>query len=205
MAIVGEYTKSQIEGNGCGFTQAEENVFLNAGGGTPSNLDEFAVFRLPTSGYSAANPPNTPARDLIFQDDSKHRDAHGSVTTKHQRYVWMFDRAGNVAEVFDAASGARINTVALASKHSGDPTPDLAVVSPDGSRIFVSVRGPVPLSGDPHASTGSTPGLAVIQVTGGGRDGVVKAIARISNIDAAGVERADAHGIALRMVGGGLE
>jgi hypothetical protein len=205
MAIVGEYTTSHIKGNGCGFVEAKEGVYLNAGGGTASNLDEFAVFRLPSSGYSPANPPNTPERQLIFDDGSEHRDAHGSITTKHQRYVWMFDRAGNVAEVFDTTSGARVNTVALASKHSSDPTPDLAVVSPDGSRIFVSVRGPVPLSGDPHASTGSTPGLAVIQVTAGGKGGFVKAIARISNVDAAGVERADAHGIALRIVEGGVE
>jgi hypothetical protein len=60
-------------------------------------------------------------------------------------------------------------TVSLASKHSTDPTPDLAVLSPNGSRIFVSLRGPVPLSGDPHAPTGATPGLGVIQVTAGGR------------------------------------
>lgn len=200
MAIVGEYTTSHIAGNGCGFAEAKGNVFLNAGGGTASNLDEFAVFRLPASGYSAANPPNTPERDLLFQDNSAHRDAHGSLATKHERYVWMFDRAGNVAEVFDTESGARVNTVPLASHHSADPTPDLAVVSPDGSRIFVSLRGPVPLSGDPHASTGSTPGLGVIQVAAGGIDGFMKTIARISNVDAGGVERADAHGIALRIV-----
>lgn len=200
MAIVGEYTTSQIAGNGCGFLEAKGSVFLNAGGGTPSNLDEFAVFRLPLSGYSSANPPNTPARELLFQDNSAHRDAHGSVATRHERYVWMFDRAGNVAEVFDTESGARVNTVPLASQHSADPTPDLAVASPDGSRIFVALRGPVPLSGDPHASTGSTPGLGVIQVTTGGRDGFMKAIAPISNIDGGGVERADAHGIALRIV-----
>jgi hypothetical protein len=200
MAIVGEYTKSAIAGNGCGFLEAKGNVYLNAGGGTASNLDEFGVFRLPVSGYSAANPPNIPERELLFEDHSAHRDAHGSVATKHQRYVWMFDRAGNVAEVFDTESGARVNTVALTSQHSADPTPDLAVVSPSGSRIFISLRGPVPLSGDPHASTGSTPGLGVIQVTAGGSDGFMKAIARISNIDGAGVERADAHGIALRIV-----
>jgi hypothetical protein len=200
MALVGEYTTSHIAGNGCGFLEAKGSVFLNAGGGTPSNLDEFAVFRLPSSGYSAANPPNTPARDLLFQDDSEHRDAHGSIATRHQRYVWMFDRAGNVAEVFDAESGARVSTVALASQHSADPTPDLAVVSPSGNRIFVALRGPVPLSGDPHASTGTTPGLGVIQVTTGGTSGVMKAIAPISNVDGAGVERADAHGIALRIV-----
>ena len=205
MAIVGEYTKSEIAGNGCGFLEAKGRVFLNAGGGTPSNLDEFAVFRLPASGYSAANPPNTPERELLFQDNSEHRDAHGSVATKHHRYVWMFDRAANVAEVFDTESGQRVNTVALASPHSADPTPDLAAVSPSGSRIFVSLRGPVPLSGDPHASTGSTPGLGIIQVTAEGKDGSMKAVARISNVDGGGVERADAHGIALRIVEGGLE
>jgi hypothetical protein len=200
MTIVGEYTSSQIGGNGCGFAEARGHVIMNAGGATAANLDEFAAFRLPMTGYAASNPPNTPARELLFKDDSTHRDAHGTVATRGQRYVWMFDRAGNVAEVFDGTSGARINTVGLASPGSADPTPDLGVVSPDGSRIFVSLRGPIPLSGDPHASTGSTPGLAVIQLTEGGRDGFVKAIVRISNTDAAGVERADAHGIGLRIV-----
>jgi hypothetical protein len=33
----------------------------------------------------------------------------------------------------------------------------------------------------------------------------MKAITRISNVDGAGVERADAHGIALRIVEGELE
>jgi hypothetical protein len=200
MAIVGEYTTSQIGGNGCGFAEAKGRVVMTAGGATASNLDEFAAFRLPMTGYSATNPPNTPARELLFRDDSAHRDAHGSVATRGQRYVWIFDRAGNVAEVFHGVSGARVNTVGLVSAGSADPTPDLAVVSPDGSRIFVSLRGPIPLSGDPHASTGSTPGLAVIQVTAGGLDGFVKTITPISNRDAAGVERADAHGIALRIV-----
>jgi hypothetical protein len=200
MAIVGEYTTSQIGGNGCGFAEARGRVIMNAGGATAANLNEFAAFRLPMTGYSAANPPNTPARELLFKDDSIHRDAHGTVSTKGERYVWMFDRAGNVAEVFDGDSGERINTVNLVSDGSLDPTPDLGVVSPDGSRMFVSLRGPFPLTGDPHASTGSTPGLAVMQLTAGGGDGFVKAIARISNTDAAGAERADPHGIALRIV-----
>jgi DNA-binding beta-propeller fold protein YncE len=199
MAIVGEYDKNHIAPNGCGVVEAKGRVFLNAGGGTPTNLDEFSVYRLPMTGYSALNPPNTPAPELLFADvTAEHRDAHGPVATSHEKYVWIFDRAGNVAEVFDAATGLRINTVGLLSNDSADPTPDLGVLSPSGNRIFVSLRGPNPLSGDPHASTGSTPGLGVIQVDEGGRDGRVKAIARITNPDAAGVERADAHGIALR-------
>jgi hypothetical protein len=198
MGIVGEYSMDAIKPNGCGAVEAKQHVFLNAGGGTATNLDQFTVYRLPMTGYSASNPPNTPSAELLFDDNAPNRDAHGPVATKGERYVWMFDRAGNVAEVFDGATGARANTVDLRSNDSADPTPDLAVIAPSGNRIFVSLRGPVPLSGDPHASTGSTPGLAVVQVQQNGLTGFVKAIARISNVDAGGVERADAHGIALR-------
>ena len=56
----------------------------------------------------------------------------------------------------------------------------------------------LPLSGDPHASTGSTPGLGVIKVTQGGRSGELQAIARISNVDAGGIERADPHAVRVR-------
>ena len=200
MTIVGEYTTSQIGGNGCGFAEARGRVIMTAGGATAANLDEFAAFRLPMTGYSSANPPDTPARELLFKDDSTHRDAHGTIATRGQQYVWILDRAGNVAEVFDGVSGERINTVDLRSDASADPTPDLGVLSPDGSRLFVSLRGPVPLSGDPHASTGSTPGLGVVQLTGGGSGGFMKTVTRISNVDPTGIERADAHGIALRVV-----
>jgi hypothetical protein len=198
MGIVGEYDISTIGPNGCGAVEAKGRVFLNAGGGTATNLDEFTVYRLPMTGYAAANPPNTPARELLFQDVAAHRDAHGPVATKGERYVWVLDRAGNVAEVFDGSSGARVNTVDLVSSDSADPTPDLAVIAPSGNRIFVSLRGPIPLSGDPHASTGTTPGLGVVQLQDDGSTGFVKAIARISNVGPDGVERADAHGIALR-------
>jgi hypothetical protein len=198
MSLVGEYDISAIGPNGCGAVEANGRVFLNAGGGTAANLDEFTVYRLPMTGYAADNAPNTPERELLFQDVSGHRDAHGPVATKGERFVWVLDRAGNVAEVFDGVSGERVNTVDLVSSDSVDPTPDLAVIAPSGNRIFVSLRGPIPLSGDPHASTGTTPGLGVVQVQRDGSTGFVKAIARISNVGADGVERADAHGIALR-------
>lgn len=198
MAIVGEYDMQSVGPNGCGVVEAQGHVFLNAGGATAANLDAFAVYRLPAGGYSAANPPNTPAAQLLFEDNGPNRDAHGPVATRQERFVWMLDRAANLAEVFDGATGARVNTVDLWSSDSADPTPDLGVLAPSGNRIFVSLRGPMPLTGDPHAATGSTPGLGVVDVTQGGRDGFLKAVAPITNRDAAGVERADAHGIALR-------
>jgi hypothetical protein len=87
----------------------------------------------------------------------------------------------------------------LAGSVSDDPSPDLADVAPAGNRIFVSLRGPNPLSGDPHVSTGSTPGIGVIQIQAGGARGFLKAVVPISNRDAGGVERADPHGIRVRV------
>ncbi|MEX2285285.1 MAG: hypothetical protein WEE89_22560 [Gemmatimonadota bacterium] len=196
MAIIGEYDKATVHPNGCGGTETGGYMWLNSGGGTANNLHEFDVYRFPLTGYSASNPPNTPARLLVFSDDVEPRDAHG--TTLVQGNVWIFDRGANVAEVFDGATGSHVATVNLAGSSSSDPTPDLADTHPSGNRIFVSLRGPVPLSGDPHVSTGSTPGVGVVQVQQNGTRGFLKAVVPISNRDAAGIERADPHGIRLR-------
>jgi hypothetical protein len=197
MAIVGEYDRATVHPNGCGGTETHGFMWLNSGGGTANNLHEFDVYRFPMTGYAATNPPNTPARQLVFSDDTEPRDGHG--TTLVHGNVWIFDRGANVAEVFDGASGTHVGTVDMIAAISSDPTPDLAdVVTPQANRIFVSLRGPVPLSGDPHVSTGNTPGVGVVQLQQGGRSGFLKAVARVSNIDATGVERADPHGIRVR-------
>jgi hypothetical protein len=73
------------------------------------------------------------------------------------------------------------------------------MVSPNGSHAFLSLRGPNPLTGDPHVSTGSTPGVGILKVTEGGRNAVFEAVAPASNVDAAGVERADVHAMTVRL------
>jgi hypothetical protein len=127
------------------------------------------------------------------------RDAHGLVATNRNPYIWVLDRARSVAEVFDTRSDPHVNTIALDHPSSDHPTPDLADISPSGHRIFVSLRGPNPLSGSPHAATGSTPGLGVIHVNQRGKGGELKSVVEISNIDTTGVERADTHGIRVRL------
>ncbi|MET8047754.1 hypothetical protein ABZU75_09115 [Streptosporangium sp. NPDC005286] len=201
MSIVGEYDASRIPANGCGFIEAKGKVFGNGGGGTPNHLDQFSVFRLPMSGYSPANPPNTPAVQSLFNDDSPDRDAHGVLASDEERYVWAGDRAANVAEVFDGATGAHVGTVDLVSRFSADPTVDLFAVSPDHDWAFASTRGPIPLSGDPHSSHGTDPGMLIVKLTGNGKKGVVKGLTPISNVDAGGLQRADAHGIRVRRTG----
>jgi hypothetical protein len=199
MAIIGEYDAAHVPANGCGFIEARGWIFADGGGGTASNLDEFAVYRFPMTGYAATNPPNVPARELLYNDPhTPHRDAHGPATTKNEEYTWIFDRGANVAEVFDSVTGEHVRTVDLVSPFSADPTVDLIAMSPDRKFFFGSLRGPTPLSGDPHSSTGSTPGLLVMKLTSDGRGMNVRGLVPITNVDANGVERADAHAIRVR-------
>ncbi|GAT70661.1 cell surface glycoprotein [Planomonospora sphaerica] len=200
MSITGEYDTAHIPANGCGFIEAGGFVFGDGGGGTPANLDQFSVFRLPMRGYSPANPPNTPAVERLYDDEAADRDAHGTAVSTRERHIWVGDRDGNVAEVFDGVTGAHEGTVDLVSPFSADPTVDLFASSPDQKWIFASTRGPHPLSGDPHSSHGSDPGMLVIRVTADGKSGQVRGLIRVSNPDAAGTERADPHGIRVRRV-----
>jgi hypothetical protein len=198
MSVIAEYDAANVPANGCGYAEARGKIFADGGGGTANNLDQFSVFRLPMTGYRADNPPNVPAVERLFDDDAPERDAHGSEATARERYVWVGDRDANVAEVFDGVSGARLATVDLTSAFSTDPTPDLFAVSPDRAWLFMSTRGPNPLSGDPHSSHGQNPGMLVVQLTGHGLGGVVRGLVPITNVDATGVERADAHAIRVR-------
>lgn len=201
MTIVGEYDLTTVHPNGCGGAQVGDTMYVTSGGGTAANLSEMDLYALPTTGFDPANPPNTPPPAVVFSDDDPlaDRDGHGLLATTHGRHLWFLDRTNSLVEIFDTRDNSRVGTLDLKGAVSGDPAPDLAVISPTGNRIFFSLRGPNPLSGDPHAATGGTPGLGIVQVRQGGRSGVFLAVVPISNVDAGGVERADPHGIALRM------
>jgi hypothetical protein len=202
MQIVAEYDNLFVQANGFGGIEANGSMYINSGaGGELTNPSNFAVYRFPLSACGITNGPNTPAPREVFTDSSHHpeRDAHGLVAMRHNRYIWVLDRSMNVAEVFETSFGGRVNTIALDHPSIAGLTPDLADISPAGNRIFVSLRGPNPLSGSPHAATGTVPGLGIIHITEGGQSGVLASVVRISNKDASGVERADAHGIRLRL------
>ncbi len=201
MAILAEYDSATVHGNGCGGIEVGGGMFINSGGGTASNLSEFDVYRFPLVGYDSENAVNSPPPVVVFSDDAAEhdRDSHGAVATKHGRYLWVGDRAANVAEVFEVRTNARVNTVDLVGDEAGDPTPDLMDISPSGEHVFLALRGPNPLSGDPHVATGTTPGLGVVKITEGGMGGFLIGVAPITNVDAGGVERADAHGIRVRV------
>jgi DNA-binding beta-propeller fold protein YncE len=135
----------------------------------------------------------------VFSDPSEGADAHGAALTKHGKYLWIADRGRNFLWVVDTATDQIVNIIQLVGDVSNDPTPDLLAVAPNGSHAFMSLRGPNPLTADPHVSTGSTPGVGVLKVTQGGSSALFEAVVPVSNVDAAGVERADVHAMTLRI------
>ena len=199
MQIVGEYDQETIHGNGCLGAEVAGKMYIDSGGGTATNLYQADLYAFPVDGYSTLNPPNTPTPRLIFSDPSEHADAHGAALTKHGRYLWIADRGRNFIWVIDTATDEVVETVPLAGPVSDDPTPDLVAVSPNGSHAFLSLRGPAPLTADPHVSTGSTPGVGVLKVTESGRSAVFESVARVSNVDGMGIERADVHAMTIRI------
>ncbi|GIL74806.1 hypothetical protein Vretimale_2347 [Volvox reticuliferus] len=203
LQIVAEYDNSTIGANGCGGVSAKNYMYINSGGGTTSNLYEFKVYKLPTTGYSSANAPNTPVPKKIADDSTGDRDAHYAGILYNKRtnptYFWQPDRAQSVIDVFSFKNDKFVNRIDLkATNLSTDPTPDALVISPTMAYAFVSLRGPIPLSADPHVSTGSSPGLGVLEVQHYGRNARLASITSITNI-VNGTNRADPHGLDLRV------
>jgi len=199
MQIVAEYDLATVHPNGCVGAQVGSTMYIDSGGGTPTNLYEADLYAFPVSGFSPANPPNTPAPKVVFSEDVEHADAHGGTVTKHGKYLWVADRGRNFLFVVDTATDTLVNRIPLAGPISSDPTPDLLVTSPNGSHVFASLRGPNPLTADPHVSTGISPGVAVLKVLESGRDARFEGIAPVTNVDSMGIERADVHAMSLRL------
>ena len=205
MAIVAEYDKATVHPNGCGGVELNGKMYVNSGGGTAANPLESDLYTFPMSGFSTTpNPANTPAPVLVFSHDSRgFVDSHGATLTRHGRFLWVADRAANRIVVVDTATDLVVNEFGLAGEVSNDPAPDLLGIAPSGNRVFASLRGPNPLTGNaPGVSNavGSTPGVGVISVMRNGSAGALQAIAPISHM-VDGVERADPHGLAVRPTG----
>ncbi|HLG43508.1 MAG TPA: hypothetical protein VI337_00690, partial [Nitrospirales bacterium] len=175
---------------------------LNSGGGwpaTPLNHDVYA--------FSIGSLPQMSVPVPIGGRDGG--DSHGMVGIGN-KFLWSGDRHLNIIDVYDTSNGnIKVGTIQVAGELSKDPAPDLMDAAPDGSLVFLALRGPSPLTGnnkDVNNAVGSTPGVGVIKVEGGGRSGKLAGIAPISKMvqekDKEGkdvtVEKGDPHGIQVR-------
>jgi hypothetical protein len=203
MRVVAEYDMDTVKGNGCGGAQVGQQMFVNSGG-RPAALEHlhlygFDVYRFPLNAFRTPGsaPPNAPAPAVVFQAEGQ-RDSHGMVVTGNGNYLWVMDRHADVVEVLRVSDGRHVGTIPLNGALTNNAAPDLADAAPTGSFAFVALRGPTPLSGDPHNATGSSPGLGILQITEGGRSGRLLRIVPLTNVGADGIERADPHGLRVR-------
>jgi len=192
MSIIAEYDKNIVHPDGCGGVQTNGQMYINSGGAKEADLYSF-----PLRGYLSSNPPNTPAPSLVYSHDGTNSDSHGAIATNGERFLWVVERFGNNMTIVDTRNNAVIDQFSLVGSISNDPAPDLLDISPDGKFIFMSMRGPNPLTGNNPAfnnSVGSTPGVGIIRVQQGGTRGRFNARLPITNV-VGGVERADPHGL----------
>ncbi|MBK5296616.1 MAG: hypothetical protein JJE40_05600 [Vicinamibacteria bacterium] len=206
MRIVAEYDMTAVKGNGCGGAEVTGQMYVNSGGrpGPMQHLHQygFDVYRFSLDAFRGKSEPfpvNSPSPTLAFTAEGE-RDSHGIALTGNGAYAWVMDRHQDVVEVLATKDDAHAGTITLNGTLTSNAAPDLTDTSPAGDLVFVALRGPTPLSGDPHNATGATPGLGIIEVTDAGRSGRLRAIVRITNVGADGVERGDPHGLRVRRV-----
>jgi hypothetical protein len=193
LKVVATLDNNQIHPAGCGGIQAGGTMYINSGGGWPIAPLSYDIYALDIS-----NLPKAITVKLVSQRDDQFADSHGMASVG--RYVWGADRAGNNVEIIDTVSNLSVGAIDLETTANADPAPDLMDTAPDGQYVFVSLRGPSPLTGndkDAHNAMGTIPGVGVIHVEEGGRVGHYKGQATVTNLKD-GKETADIHGIAVR-------
>ncbi|HET9223555.1 MAG TPA: hypothetical protein VFO07_13670 [Roseiflexaceae bacterium] len=202
MRIVAEYDQATIHPNGCGGVETTGKMYINAGGGTAANPFESDLYAFSLDDFSTTpNAPNTPAPQLVFSHDVRRFvDSHGAALIPRGRYLWLADRAANRVVIVDTRTDKPIDEIELFGRLSPNPAPDLLDSSPSGDLMFVTLRGPNPLTGNApgiNNAAGSTPGLGIMLVKQGGRQGELRALIPITH-PVNGVELADPHGVAVR-------
>jgi hypothetical protein len=178
-------------------------MYINAGGGTPVNATESDLYLFSLDAFSGVphGRLNQPAPRLVFSHDERgFVDSHGAVLTRNDRHLWVSDRAANNIVVVDTESDTVVGEIDLSEHGLVDTTPDLMDVSPGRTRVYMTLRGPEPLSGNApgvNNAMGMIPGLGIVVTHDDGRSGTFHATLRISNeID--GLQKADPHGIRVR-------
>lgn len=140
----------------------EDKFYLTAG--LPSNPDEGE------EGVGEYYVVDTDSDEILVDGESTEGvDAHGFWFTPDGEELWALNRESNDGVVIDPETDEVLEEIEqFGPAQSEEPeerdAPDIMWTSPDGEYMFVTLRGPSPLSGDPHASTGVTPGISVMDI-----------------------------------------
>jgi DNA-binding beta-propeller fold protein YncE len=137
---------------------------------------------------------DTTSFEVLQASPSAGVDAHGVRITPNGREFWQVNRGTGDGLRIDARTFAVLGPI-----DAGD-TPDILDFSPDGRFVYITQRGPNPLSGDPHVARGTLAGVLVVDVATG------QAVTRLDPPTVVGADGAvlnDVHGIGVRPRSGG--
>ncbi len=151
--VADAWGNDQIGRHGCGFAASGDGaeLYVTAGDMEHSWLYVFDV--------SGASPELVATHDL----SAMAQDAHGVAVDRARDELWVVHRVSDNATVHPLAT---IRGADHAWEVVGGlgKAPDLIAFSPDGSRGYVTLRGPNPAPTIPHATVGETPGVTIVDV-----------------------------------------
>ena len=179
--IVHAYDPTVVRANcGVGFTADGTRAVANWSGIFGADIED---------GHGEWYVFDTASFALLETRSSEGVDAHGVRLSADGREFWQVNRGTGDGLRIDARTFAVVGTI-----DAGD-APDILDVSPDGRFVYVTQRGPNPLSGDPHVARGGAPGVLVLDATSGA---LVTRIDLPEVLDAEGRVLNDVHGIGVR-------
>jgi len=146
----------------------DDKFYLTAGLPTPTDEDGEPIED--EEGVGDYYVYDTAADEVIVDGESTEGiDAHGFWFTPDGEELWVLNRETNDGVIVDPETDDVIEEIDAYGENQSDDVddrdaPDIMWASPDGQYMFVSLRGPDPQSGDPHAATGVTPGFSVLDI-----------------------------------------
>jgi DNA-binding beta-propeller fold protein YncE len=129
---------------------------------------------------------DTRSHEPVHRAETRGHDAHGSWLSPDGSEYWLVNRVTSNAIVVDTRTHEVLEEIEFVGK-----TPDIVSMSPDGRWVYITLRGPNPVT-MPHVAVGETPGFAVI-------DRETREVVRLIE-PARGDPASDFHGIAVRLL-----
>ena len=191
MKTIATLGKSAIGPQSCCATFVKDTVWTTAQGGATTTTTSFNL-------YQVTGLPEKPIAKKILSR-SGNVESHSVILVG--QYLWVADRFANTLDIVDQTGDARTMSLASGPLAGRDPAPDIMALSPDGSTVFVALRGKTPMTSNIKGldnAVGDVGGFALLSVKDDGRDATVSSF--VSLPMAAGASVVDPHGLRIRIV-----
>jgi DNA-binding beta-propeller fold protein YncE len=195
MKTVASLGKSDISAQSCCAVALKDGtIWTTAQGGPTSTTTAFNLVQVTWTASSLS------AKKLLARTGNV--ESHSVLAVG--QYVWVADRFANTIDIFDSKSaGEPLATISLATGPLAgrDPAPDIMDLSPDGTSVFVALRGKAPVTSnikDLGNAVGDVGGFAIVGVKDAGRSAEVRSF--VSLTQGAGASTVDPHGLRVRTI-----